>query len=553
MSAYNLATALHEMAASKPDALAIALPKAKGKPLPAEGPIPYREITFKELSEQTHALARGLIASGFQQGDRVVLMVPPSLEFFTLSFAFMQAGIVPVLIDPGIGFKHLKACIGEAEPVGFIGISKAHAARVLLGWGSATIKKKVTIGPRLFWGGAPFRRLQKAGRQEAPAIDFEIKTDDISAILFTSGSTGVPKGVMYTYGNMWHQVQVIRQTFKLQFGEVDLPTFPPFALFNPTSGIASIIPDMDPTRPAEVDPERIIRVIEQYGITNMFGSPALLDRVGRYGEAHQIKLPTLKRVISAGAPVPAKTLRRFSGMLQPETPIFTPYGATETMPLACISSHELLTETVQQRTDSGGGICIGKPVDSLTLRIIGISDLPIESWSDDLEVGVGEIGEIVVKGKHVTRAYFNRSEATQLAKIPDGDSFWHRMGDLGYIDTAGNIWFCGRKAHRVQLPDKELYSVQCEFIFNKHPKVHRTALVGVGQEPVLCVEIDQEAEAPDLEQIRKELLAWAAGNDLTKDILQVLFHPSFPVDIRHNAKIFREKLAPWAAQKIKGV
>lgn len=550
MNTYNLASALFEMASSQPDVLAIALPAQPGKPLPQNEPIPYRYISFKELAYETNCISRGLLAMGFERNDRVVLMVPPSLEFFTLSFAFLQSGIIPILIDPGIGIKNLKKCIDSAKPIGFIGITKSHIARVLLGWGRSTIKKTVTVGSRLFWGGQLLKKVRETGYSDAPPKCFDAQPDDISGISFTSGSTGIPKGVVYTHGNMHHQVEMIRSTFGMKPGEIDMATFPPFALFNPTLGISSIVPDMNPTRPANVDPERIIRTLKQFKVTNMFGSPSLIDRVGRYGEINNVKLPHLKRVFSAGAPVSAKALRRFSTMLNSSTQILTPYGATESMPVSCIGSHFLLKEEVQQHTEQGGGVCVGKPVDKLEAKVIGITDEPIEVWSEEIELGVGEIGEIVVKGQNVTQAYFNLEEATKLAKIKEGDSFWHRMGDLGYKDVKGNLWFCGRKSHRVKLVNKELYSIQCEAIFNKHPQVHRTALVGVKQKTVLCVEVDKDIASPNQELIRKELLEWAAENELTKDIQTILFHPSFPVDIRHNAKISREKLAAWAFKKI---
>lgn len=550
MESHNIVSALFKMAESQPDTLAIALPEAPGKPLPGNGPVPYRNISFKELAHETNLIATGLLASGFERGDRVVLMVPPGLEFFTLSFAFLQCGIIPVLIDPGIGLKNLKECIGESKPVGFIGITKAHVARLFLGWGKPTVKKLATVGTRLFWRGSLLKQIKARGNSDAPITCFEPNADDLSAILFTSGSTGVPKGVMYTHGNMREQVQMISDTFGIKPGEIDLPTFPPFALFNPTAGMSSVIPDMDPTKPAHVDPERLIRVLKQFEVTNMFGSPSLLDRVGRYGEANNIKLPTLNRVLSAGAPVPAKTLRRVTTMLNEGTQILTPYGATESMPVASIGSHELLEEEVQKHSAAGGGICIGRPVENLEAKVIHISDEPITDWSEDLIVDVGVVGEIVVKGKNVTHAYFNRDQATKLAKIKDGDQIRHRMGDLGYYDEKGRLWFCGRKAHRVKLADKELYTVQCESIFNQHPEVYRTALVGVNQQAVLCVEMDREAKNPIPEKIREDLLDWAAKHELTRDIETILFHPSFPVDIRHNAKIFREKLAVWAAEKL---
>jgi len=418
---------------------------------------------------------------------------------------------------------------------------------LIFGWGRGHIKKKVTIGPRLFWRGALLSKIKKIGLTDGNKVCKEVLPEEVSGIFFTSGSTGVSKGVVYTHGNMHHQVELIRKTFNIRPGEIDMPTFPPFALFNPTYGVSSIIPDMDPTRPADINPQKTVRIIQQFGVNSMFGSPSLIDRMGRYGVSNKVKLPTLKRVFSAGAPVPAKALKRFSRMLKTSTQIFTPYGATEAMPVTCIGSQNILSKEIQSITNKGGGICIGKQMDSIQAKIIYISDEPIVSWSDDLELAEGQVGEIVVKGENVSSEYFNRNTATNLAKIKEGNQIWHRMGDLGYKDSEGRLWFCGRKSHRVKLQDKELYSIQCECIFNIHPQVYRTALVGNEGKAILCVEIDKSNMKPDLKVLENELLEMAQNNKLTRDIRTVLFHPSFPVDIRHNAKIFREKLAVWAA------
>jgi acyl-CoA synthetase (AMP-forming)/AMP-acid ligase II len=287
----------------------------------------------------------------------------------------------------------------------------------------------------------------------------------------------------------------------------------------------------------------------------MFGSPALLNRVGRYGETEVVTLPDMQRVISAGAPVPAATLERFSRLLPEGAEIFTPYGATEALPVCSIGSREILSETAAA-TGEGRGICVGRPVAGLSLAIIGITDEPVERWGDALRLKDGEIGEIVVCGSQVTAAYFNRPEATRLAKIIDPDGgFWHRMGDLGYLDEGGRVWFCGRKSHRLRTATGELYTIPVEGVFNTHPEVFRAALVGIGmpgrQRPVLCVELEQGVSSSWREQIRTELLEIGASYPHTAGIKDILFHRAFPVDIRHNAKIFREKLAVWAQGKLR--
>jgi acyl-CoA synthetase (AMP-forming)/AMP-acid ligase II len=186
----------------------------------------------------------------------------------------------------------------------------------------------------------------------------------------------------------------------------------------------------------------------------------------------------------------------------------------------------------------------------MEIAIIRISDEAIPNWSEDLRVAPGEIGEIVVKGWNVTRSYYNRESVTKLAKIRDGDQIRHRMGDLGYFDGEGDLWFCGRKAHRVRVGEQELYSIPCEEIFNKHPDVFRTALVGVNGKAVLCVEPEKGSNPINQAKLKAELLDWAAAHPMTRVINTLLFHPCFPVDRRHNAKIIREKLVVWAKNEL---
>jgi acyl-CoA synthetase (AMP-forming)/AMP-acid ligase II len=544
----NVAFELSAQASAQPDALAIAVPEGRD----AAGKLRYRRITYAELDAESTRLAHGLRGIGIGLGCRTVLMVPPSFELFALTFALLKCGAVMVMVDPGIGLKNLKGCLAQAKPEAFIGIPKAHAARKVLGWAKGTVRTCVTVGRRWFWGGHTLDQIRAgadARRLELPYISGA----DLAAILFTSGSTGPPKGAVYLHETFVNQVKLLKQMYRFEPGEIDLPTFPLFALFDPALGMATVLPEMDFTRPAQVNPANIFDAIEQFGVTNMFGSPALLNTVGRAGEAAGVKLPTLKRVISAGAPVPPVVLERFHTMLGDDAQIHTPYGATESLPVATIGSGEILGETAA-KTAAGAGVCVGKPVEGVHVDIITISDDPIAEWSDDLRAPPGAIGEIVVHSPCVTHEYFELPEHTALAKIPRAGTatIRHRMGDLGYLDDTGRLWMCGRKSHRVQTTAGTLFTVPCEAVFNEHPLVFRTALVGVGdvpaQEPVLCVELEDGAVA-DQAGLTAQLLELGAKHDHTKAIQRFLFHPGFPVDIRHNAKIFREKLRVWAAEQ----
>jgi acyl-CoA synthetase (AMP-forming)/AMP-acid ligase II len=540
----NIASHLPAMARRQPDSTAVVLWSGES-------------LTFKELDEASGALARGLESVGIGRGVRAVLMVKPSLDFFTLTFALFKCGAVPVVVDPGMGLANLGICLAEAQPEAFIGIPQAHAARILFKWAKGMIRTKVTVGRRWFWGGHTLEDVSLRGRADGDYVPASTAADETAAILFTSGSTGVPKGAVYTHGNFSAQVEMIRETYAIEPGEKDMPTFPLFALFDPALGMSAVIPKMDATRPAHVKPENIIKPILRHGVTNMFGSPALIDKVGRYGEAHGVALPSLKRAISAGAPMPARVLERFSKMLSPKAQVFTPYGATEALPVCSIGSAEVLSEA-REKTEQGAGICVGRPVNGMTVEVIRISEEPIKKWNEALLVPRGEVGEIAVKGPVVTRSYFNREAATELAKIavPGSTDFYHRMGDLGYFDDEGRLWFCGRKSHRViagGAGGETYYTIPCEGVFNAHPKVYRSALVGARHrseiEPVLVVEL--EADARESKGLRRELLELGAARPHTKKIRTLLFHKSLPVDIRHNSKIFREKLALWATERLR--
>jgi acyl-CoA synthetase (AMP-forming)/AMP-acid ligase II len=545
----NVAARLASMAAAMPERVAVIMPQGRDR----VGKRQYVSINFRELDQDSDRLARGLREMGVQPGTRLALLVKPGIDFISLVFALFKAGVITILIDPGMGKKNLIACLEAAEPEGFVAIPPVQAVRVFLGRRFRHARFNVTVGRRWFWGGPTIDRL-RGGPWSAPELA-ATAADDPAAIIFTTGSTGPPKGVLYRHGNFDRQVTEIRDFYGIEPGEIDLAGFPLFGLFNCAMGVTTVIPDMDASRPASVDPANIVEAIQDCRVTQSFASPAVWNRVGPYCLQRGISFPTLRRVLSAGAPVPPYVLEAMMKVMAPGGEMHTPYGATESLPVASIAASEVLSETAQ-KTRQGDGTCVGGKFPGIDWKVIRTVEGPIADLAEIEELPPGQIGELIVRGEVVTREYATRREWNALSKIRDGDSIWHRIGDVGYFDERHRFWYCGRAAHRVQTSNGPLYTERCEAIFNNHPDVFRSALVGVGpagaQRPVIIVEpragmmpADQAAR----QAFAADLLALARSSPLTEMIDQFLFHPSFPVDIRHNAKIFREKLAVWAAEE----
>ncbi len=543
----NIASYLVREATERPHELAVVAPYKTDE----MGRTAYIHLTSGQLNDESDHIANGLESIGITKNVKTALLVKPSPAFFALVFALFKVGAVIVMIDSGMGLKSMGKCLKEAEPEAFIGIPIAHVARIFCGWGKKTIKHIVTVGKRWFWGGHTLSDLRKIGCQTEDYDMAVPNDDDMAAILFTSGSTGVPKGAVYTHSIFNNQVEYLKTVYNIQPGEMDLSTFPLFALFGPALGMTSVIPDMNPMKPATADPKKLVSAIEDFGTTNIFANPTIVNILGRYAESENIMFPSVKRIISAGAPARPDALERLQNALLDGVEIFTPYGATEALPLCNIGSIEIL-KNARYKTEHGLGTCIGFPNKGINLKVIKITDEKIEKWTDDLELPDGEMGEIVVSADIVTKEYYNLPEQTALAKIYDGKTVIHRMGDIGYKDKEGKFWFCGRKSHRVKTKDGDMFTVCCEGVFNVHPEVFRTALVGVQdgeyQKPVLCVEKEKNSKIKDNVLI-DELREIAKKFDHTKNIEKFLIHPKFPVDVRHNAKIFREKLAVWAIGK----
>jgi len=440
-----------------------------------------------------------------------------------------------VVIDPGMGLKHFLAWVKRTKPKHLVGIPLAAVVSRVFFRNFPGLKSRISIRKSLV------KRLQ---RMSQDGVLESAEAEELAAILFTSGSTGPAKGVLYSHGVFDAQVRLVRDTYDIQPGEVDLPMLPVFALFNPAMGMTTVVPEMNPSKPATVDPEKIVQAIRQNGVTNSFGSPVLWKKINRYCQEQGIELPSMKRVLMAGAPVPESLIREFKKVIV-NGEIHTPYGATESLPVSSISGQYILDHTAAAARE-GKGNCVGHSVESMEVRVIRIVDGPIASIDEVEDMPVGEIGEVIVKGPVVTLGYDQLDDATRRARILDTDGIWHRMGDSGYLDVDGRLWFCGRVVERVITSEGPLFTEPVESFFNQQDGVYRSALIGLGeapdQEPAIVIE-PEPGQWPgtnaEREAWAKRLLEAAAQSSQADRVKQVFFHKAFPVDVRHNAKIHR--------------
>lgn len=466
-----------------------------------------KQMTYGEFDRNVDALVAKWQTEGIRKGDRVAVFIPLSIDFFITVFSIFRLGAVVVAIDPAMGIKNINACLLRAEPKAFVGITKAILAKTIFGWApdAKGFRSPVTTVA------------------STPAASEETAPSDAAAILFTSGSTGIPKGAVYTHGNFIAQIEAIRTGLGIQDGEVNMPTFPLFALFDPAFGMTSVLPDMDFSHPGKVNPLKIKAALDAHKPSVLFGSPALLRQTDMLDGA---RFDSLRCVVTAGAPVPTHLLESFSQHLHGTAKIFTPYGCTEALPISFIHHKQILGHT-DALTRSGHGICVGSPAQHTQIKIAGD-------------------GEILVSGPQVTQEYFQHPEMNAQHKVwDDMGQLWHKTGDVGKTDDEGQLWYLGRKSHRVTFVHLgkacTLDSYQVESRLNS--TTVRTALVGVmwrgSTYPVIVFE--NHTRLPNLADCLFEGV----------QCYPMSYGKAFPVDVRHNAKINREQLTVWAASRFR--
>jgi olefin beta-lactone synthetase len=498
----------------------------------------FRLTTFTELDERIDALAETLRQEGVQPGQRVALLVPPGLELTAAVYACWRVGAAIVVADTGLGWRRMAEALRSADPGHLIGVpagAMAAAAlripgrRIIIGNGRQKDRARLT---------------SVLDRQTRTILRRSRQVDPEAAVLFTSGATGPPKGVVYRHSQLRAQLELVRAVCGATRHDRLVAAFAPFALYGPALGIGAAVPRMDVTRPGTLTAVALAEAAEAIEATLVFASPAALRNVvataSRLTADHRVALARIRLVLSAGAPVSLPLLRDLQ-MLLPAAELHTPYGMTEVLPVTDIALAEL------EEAGSGNGVCVGRALTGVRLGISSLDGLGQASGPplDSVEV----TGEICVSAAHVKDRY-DRLWATEHASSRDPG--WHRTGDVGHLDAGGRLWVEGRLAHVITSAAGPLTPVGTEQRIEAEAPVTGAALVGVGpqgtQQPVAVV-VPQESGHPGLadDQLARSVRAAA-----DVPLAAVLTVRSLPVDIRHASKIDRSRLARWAAGVLSG-
>ncbi|MDR1590544.1 MAG: AMP-binding protein [Puniceicoccales bacterium] len=526
----NLTECIKQYATTMPTADAIIEMKRRGKRA-----VIRRCLSYGELDLRIDQYVSKFSQKGIQKGSRVLMLLSPNVEMVYTFFALIRMGAIPILIDSGMGSRAFIRLANFSKP-DFIICSRW--VKWLIVGHIFNIKGKPIVVQRPF-----------AKKQTANTTLQDMDPEDTVAILFTSGSTGAAKGVVYKQRNFAAQLNKLRLTYKLLPHARDVTFLPAFMFFNPMFGRTLIIPDMDFSHPAKLHLPSIIETIVNNCATSSFASPILWDKISEYCLEHEIKIRSLEQIFLAGVSATTRVLENIQG-IAPNAKIFTPYGATECLPICSISADEILGE-IRPLQENGAGTCIGTPVDGIEVRIIRPENGVVSTIDDHNLLPLGYTGEIVVSGSNVTEFYDQLPDQTKLAKIFQDEKVWHRTGDLGFFDQKGRIWFCGRKIERIISQDGEEYYPDCiEPLFHKHPAVERAALIKLVKRGtifpaiVILPKVGCYPFFPWQRWIfRRELRKLAKKFPKTVPITRFFFCRKLPVDPRHNAKIHRLKLS----------
>lgn len=480
-----------------------------------------KSVSYEEFSQRIASLANHLKKLGIKKSDRVLIFVPLSLELYLTMFAVQQIGAISVFLDSWARVDQLAMCVNISSPKAMISFKKAFEfCKNVAEIENITIKLST----------------DKMRVDDATCPIEPVELTDTALITFTTGSSDTPKGANRTHGFLLAQHIALKKVLPYKGSEIDLPTFPIFALNNLASGVTTLIPKIDLSAPSEKDGQVLSEQIVSNQIDCITLSPSLFIKLSNFCNGQDLQLPSLKRVVTGGAPISRENVEHFK-RLAPNAKILVLYGSTEVEPIAHIEADEMLA-----CMEKGMGVNVGPIAEGLDCKLIKITKDPVaidhsgwENWA----LNKDEVGELIVSGAHVCEGYYNDEQAFVKAKIkePNG-KIWHRTGDVGFFDDQGYFWFVGRVHNGVYRDGKLLFPLKPELLMKKLKNVKQAAFIGrphptLGEESVAVISLAQTTK--ETTSFIQEVTSLLKQNEIPVDKVEII--DTIPMDPRHHSKV----------------
>lgn len=463
----NLATVLQDSAEKFPDRIGIRLDD-----------IALNYAAMNQLSQRVSGLLK---SKGIEKGDRVCVMLPNVPHFPMVYYAILRLGAIVVPMNVLLTSREIKHYMTDSGAK-LIVVWNDFAAEAVAA-SEETGVEVLTVDP------GPF--LETVGASDPVEEVAEVAPDDTAVVLYTSGTTGQPKGAELTHHNIGTNVDSILGLFSPTEGDVVFGGLPLFHIFGQTVSMNVVMKvGAELTLLPRFDPVKALEIIQRDKVTIFMGVPTMYAALLHTPDKDKFDISSLRLCVSGGAALPGEILKAFEKDFG--SPIIEGYGLSETSPVATFGRLDM-----EQKPGT-----IGVPIGGVEVRLVD---------DDGKVVGVGKKGEIQIKGPNVMKGYWNMPEATAKAIDKDG---WFSSGDIGTVDDDGYYAVVDRKKEMILRGGYNVYPREIEEVLYEYPAVKEAAVIGIphddlGEEIVAVVSLKdgESATSDEIKTFTKEQVA----------------------------------------------
>lgn len=404
-------------------------------------------MSFVELDRAANRHAHALMALGVKKGDRIGVLAPNGAEFCILFYAAARIGAVCCGLNYRLAPAELAVIVNDSQ-----------FELMFVDPGFAALADDATAGiagvRMIAMGGAHLQDIMAGLPDSLPSVQ-PVAPDDPLLLVYTSGTTGRPKGAVITHDQIFWASLTIGQTVDYRQGDAHLLPVPMFHVGGLSFTVHFVHAGATLVIPERWDAHHVLDLIEAEKVRHFFSVPTMLTDLLKAARAAPERLRSVRWILSGGAPVPPSLVREYGAL---GIPVMQSYGATETC---------------------GPGICVDAAHATAKAGAIGLPFFHTECQlidDDGNEPAQGSFGEILLRGRHVFAGYWKNPEATAEALTADG---WFRTGDIGYADEDGYIFLVDRRKNMIITGGENVYPREVEQVLEQHPAVSEIAVVGI--------------------------------------------------------------------------